>query len=812
MQANNHPTVLDHGFILTRQWRDSKQKNPDTRGNPEPQMELRFWLHTPQGPRLLIQEQQEALFFVETKHAFKAKERLSALPFRTRELNLKSFDQNTVTAFYFQSYKTMRAALKNLRRVNIHPLEADIKPTDRFLMERFITGPVTFQKINPNSNHKIKPTSFNPSFSIASFDIETSFTDEQLFSIAIYSSKGQVVLMIGENESTDNLVFFTSEKELINGFLNWMEQNDPDILIGWNCINFDLRFIARKCELLNIPFTLGRNREPVEWRTNGNEENEEDKHYFVLVPGRAVLDGIDTLRTATYQFESFSLEYVGQKLLNRGKLIHDPDDRGQEITRLFNEDKPALAAYNLEDCKLVWDIFEETDLINFAIERARLTGLPLDRVGGSVAAFENLYLPRLHRQGYIAPNLPIDPQGVGSPGGYVMDSRPGLYEHVIVLDFKSLYPSIIRSFKVDPYGLTEADTHWQANDECTPKILEDISLFSPGYRGAYFKKENTILPTLIEKLWDARDEAKSHKNKALDQAIKIIMNSFYGVMGTPGCRFFDFRLPSSITLRGHSIMNQTRTLIEEKGFEVIYGDTDSLFVWIKHSPSNEDANTIGKGLARHVTQWWRTHLRMQYQLDSALELEYENHYSKFLMPTVRGSSQGTKKRYAGLIEYKNEPHRLIFKGLETVRTDWTVIAREFQKTLYERIFLNKPYKEFIRQTVKEIREGQHDHKLVFRKRLRRKLADYQKNIPPHVQAARKADAWLQKQGRPPRYQNRGWIEYAYTTSGPEPLECLDSPLDYDLYLERQIAPIVDGIVTFLGGSYLEITSGQINLI
>ena len=92
------------------------------------------------------------------------------------------------------------------------------------------------------------------------------------------------------------------------------------------------------------------------------------------------------------------------------------------------------------------------------------------------------------------------------------------------------------------------------------------------------------------------------------------------------------------------------------------------------------------------------------------------------------------------------------------------------------------------------------------------MVDYQKNIPPHVQAARKADDWLKKQGRPTRYQNRGWIEYVYTTSGPEPLVYPNSPLDYEIYLERQIAPIVDGIVTFLGDSFSEITSGQMNLI
>ncbi|UZW76839.1 DNA polymerase II [Alkalimarinus sediminis] len=815
---------MTNGFVLTRQWKDNYS-------NGQPTLELRLWIHTPIGPRLVINNQQEAIFFIESRYHQRASQQLDKIPHRARPLELTSFDQQPVTAFYFPSSKDMREAQRRLTQLGITTLEADIKPPDRYLMERFITGPVTFDA-DPNTpliNTPLRPTEFTPQFKVVSFDIETSFNGDHLFSIALYGEDKQAVLMLGSGPLTEQCTYFASETDLMFGFLQWIEDYDPDILIGWNCINFDLRFLERKCEALGISFNLGRHREKIEWRTSGNNEEqeaEEDKHYFVLVPGRAVLDGIDTLRSATYHFESFSLENVGRELLGRGKLIHDPDDRGDEIIRLFNEDKPALAAYNLEDCKLVWEIFEKTELIDFAIERARLTGLALDRIGGSVAAFENLYLPRLHRQGYVAPNLPVDPQGVGSPGGYVMDSTPGLYDHVIVLDFKSLYPSIIRSFKIDPYGLTEADAVWHSDDEHTPEPLKDISQYSPGYRGAFFKKEKSILPKLIEHLWHARDTAKEHQNKALSQAIKIIMNSFYGVMGTPGCRFFDPRLPSSITLRGHDIMNQTRTLIEAQGFEVIYGDTDSIFVWIKRPVSNREADNIGQHLATHVNQWWKSHLETEYQLDCALELEYENHYSKFLMPTMRGSKQGTKKRYAGLIRYSTEAepllddtspndntsYKLVFKGLENVRTDWTPLAREFQKSLYERIFLGLPYTDFILQTVKEIRAGQHDKKLLFRKRLRRKLADYQKNIPPHVQAARKADEWLLQQGKRARYQNRGWIEYAYTIRGPEPIECLTSPLDYDIYLDRQIGPIVDGIVTFLGQSFSEIISDQIPLL
>ena len=123
-------------------------------------------------------------------------------------------------------------------------------------------------------------------------------------------------------------------------------------------------------------------------------------------------------------------------------------------------------------------MFDDTDLIAFSIERARLTGLEMDRAGGSVAAFDNLYLPRLHRKGYIAPNIG-DYQGeLSAPGGYVMDSKPGLHESVLVLDYKSLYPSIIRTFHVDPYARIAA------RDAPEADVI-------PGYDGASFHKQRT---------------------------------------------------------------------------------------------------------------------------------------------------------------------------------------------------------------------------------------------------------------------------------------------------------------------------------
>ncbi|SPW47973.1 DNA polymerase II [Escherichia coli] len=105
-------------------------------------------------------------------------------------------------------------------------------------------------------------------------------------------------------------------------------------------------------------------------------------------------------------------------------------------------------------------------------------------------------------------------------------------------------------------------------------------------------------------IWHGRDEAKRQGNKPLSQALKIIMNAFYGVLGTTACRFFDPRLASSITMRGHQIMRQTKALIEAQGYDVIYGDTDSTFVWLKGAHSEEEAAKIGRALVQHVNAWW----------------------------------------------------------------------------------------------------------------------------------------------------------------------------------------------------------------
>jgi DNA polymerase-2 len=714
-----------------------------------------------------------------------------------------------MSALYLKSQRKLFDIRDRLTQKDIRVTEADLKPTDRFLMERFITASVSIEgSLNENDGFSdiapsdLRATQYRPQLSAVSIDIETDNHASTLYSIAIYADSVSIVYMVGPTQDsivkTDDggdleLYQRSSEREVISAFVKKISELDPDVIMGWNIVNFDLRCLQDFCDRLKMSLLLGRNSEAISWR----KARDSNDRYYALLPGRAVLDGIELMRSATYQFENFSLEYVSRQLLNRGKLVADVDQRGAEITDLFGTNKPALARYNLEDSRLVWDIFQKEALISFAMERSLLTGLELDRYGGSVAAFDFLYLPRLHRKGFVAPFVDQSTVSNVSPGGYVMGSVPGIHQNVIVLDFKSLYPSIIRTFHVDPLALAVA-----ASEE---NPIE-------GYDGGKFSREEFILPELISTLWSARDNAKASENAVLSQAIKIIMNSFYGILGTVGCRFLDSRLVSSITKRGHEILILSKKFIEDTGYQVIYGDTDSVFVLLGPVEDSQ-VKVIGEDLTSQINEWWTKKLREKYDIPSFLEMEFETHFSKFLMPTVRGSDAGSKKRYAGLVVDSRNPDksRLLFKGLESVRSDWSPLARDFQKELYRRIFLDEPYEDYIKLMVQQLSDGIFENELVLRKRLRRKLKDYTKNIPPHVQAARKAEDIRRQRELPSLYQSGGWIEYIMTINGAEPRQYRESAIDYEFYIERQLTPIADSILVFKSSSMDKILNNQIGL-
>lgn len=782
---------LQQGFVLTRHWRDTPAGT-----------QVSFWLATDQGPRFIRLPVQSSVMFIPEAHRKPLDWLLKGeRDIELRPLELCDFHHRKVLGLYTRQHRQLMDLEKRLRAAGVDVYEGDVRPPERYMMERFITAPVWFDG-TPDAtgallDAQMKPApDYRPPLKLVSLDIETTAQGD-LYSIALEGCGERQVYMLGPPNKTDavdfKLDYCDTRGQLLERLNQWLATHDPDAIIGWNVVQFDLRVLHEHAQRLNVPLLLGRGEEPMTWREHGSRN-----HYFAAAAGRLIIDGIEALRSATWSFESFSLENVAQTLLGEGKDISTPYQRMDEINRMFAEDKPALARYNLKDCELVTRIFEKTELLKFLLERASVTGLPADRNGGSVAAFTHLYLPLMHRQGFVAPNLGDKPPQA-SPGGFVMDSRPGLYESVLVLDYKSLYPSIIRSFLIDPVGLVEGLKH------------PDDSASVEGFRGARFSRTRHCLPAIVARISEGREEAKREHNAPLSQALKIIMNAFYGVLGSSGCRFFDTRLASSITLRGHQIMRQTRELVEAQGYEVIYGDTDSTFVWLGSAHSQEDASRIGQALVRHVNDWWRAHLHTAFGLHSALELQYETHFTRFLMPTIRGAEEGSKKRYAGLVVRGDGSEEMVYKGLETVRSDWSPLARQFQQELYHRIFHRQPYQDYVRDYVRRTLSGEFDELLIYRKRLRRRLDDYERNVPPHVRAARLADDYNDGMNRPRQYQRGGWISYVISVNGPEPLEVRQAPIDYDHYVTRQLQPVADAILPFVNDDFGTLVGGQMGL-
>ncbi len=750
-------------FILTGEWMDVRGHNL-----------IRLIGKSPEtGPvEIIITKNNPVLFVEHSVPPFTLQ-----VPFKRKQVNLKNFKGREVDAVYFNSQRDLLQSTPELERDNISTYESDIDPVRRYLMERFINAQirVTGSQVQKNNlirfnNPKIEPCEITPEFVIASIDIETGVKNTRLYSIAIHlTSKDKnekLIMMVGEGlkNKPDYLYFFKTEKDLLSAFINWFKKSDPDIIIGWHVIGFDLMFLENKCKEYYIPFEIARANGRVSLRKR------KPSGYFASVTGRVVIDGPASLRSSFFTFEDYKLETVAQELLSEGKIITPDQDKVKEIERLYSEDKITLGEYNLQDSILVTDIFKRAGLIELSVRRAQLSGLLMDQLGMMTYAFDHFFLPRLHREGYVAPNIKDITESGHAAGGYVLDPKPGIYEDVIVLDFKSLYPSIIQTFKIDPLS----------------RLLKDKSPVETP-KGYKFSSAKHFLPGFIGLLMEQRAIAKKKKDKQLSQAIKILMNSFYGVMGSYGCRFYHPDLPNAITGTGQFLLLSSKEYLEKKDYTVVYGDTDSLFVKLKPGEGNS-ASKNGQKIADDLNEYWHERLLNEYQVDSFLEIEYEKYYKKYIITPARGSESGAKKRYAGLLVEDNH-EKLEFVGMEFVRSDWTRLAKEFQVELYQRIFENKEIDNWLRQFVKKFNNGEFDDKLVYRKRLRKDVEDYTKNIPQHVKAAKMLR------------QNSGTVYYVITKRGPVPVELKHNDIDYQHYINKQIQPIADSVLVLLDKSF-----------
>jgi DNA polymerase-2 len=484
------------------------------------------------------------------------------------------------------------------------------------------------------------------------------------------------------------------------------------------------------------------------------------------------------------------------RVLGEGKIVNETgEEKIAALDKLYAENPELFGKYCLRDAQLVLRILAKTGLFRLTMERASLTGVTLDKAWTSVVSFERIYGIQLACRNIAPPPANNGADVTGAAGGTVLESESGLFNNVAVFDFRSLYPTIMRTFNIDPL------THARASAVKTATEKEII--IAPN--GAAFSREPGLLPALIGEYFAKRRLALDGGDETAAQVFKILMNSFYGVLGTPACRYGKSELAGAITSFARKWLLFSRDWFNVRGLRVLYGDTDSLFVEtgfgdVPLAEFEKQCALLANELNLLITQT----VRKEYDLESFIELRFEKAYRRFIIPPLRNfhsteettEARGRAKGYGGYLLRYDGTAEVEVKGMEAVRSDTTALARRLQLELLELVFAGgessqaaatgcteEEYRQKVAQTVCELRSGKLDHELVYRKRLTRYPETYTSSTPPQVKAAR-ALGWKKR---------RGTVEYLWTVNGPEPSSLAHGKLDYDHYVETQVFPLVRSI-------------------
>ena len=668
-----------------------------------------------------------------------------------------------------------------LQANGIPTFEADVRFAVRYLIDRDIRGGCELRgSWQPGERiarvydeADIRPADVAIAPSVLSFDIETDPAGKQLLAIALFGQfdgeeVDEVYIVDADGRPMPpRAIACANEAAALEAFVARVHALDPDVLTGWNVVDFDLAVLAKVAKRVRQAFALGRDAGAMRLRPA--------QGYFgsgqAIIPGRLVLDGMDLVRGAFLRLDDYSLDGVASAVLGEGKVVLDSESGGNRagaILARYREDLPTFAEYARTDARLALAIVEKLDLVNLAFARSRLAGMTPDRVAASIASFDFLYLAALRRRRFVAPTVRSRDSNVSrrQAGGHVFEPATGIHDNVWVFDFKSLYPSVIRTFNIDPLGFARAAA-------CDNPVQATA--------GAAFAREEAILPAMLDALFPRREAAKRQGDAVASQAIKILMNSFYGVLGTKACRFHNVAIANAITGLGRHLLQWAKGWFEKQGFGVLYGDTDSLFV--RSGLALEAARREAPALAEALNKAVAAYIADKWQVASRLELEFEKLYVKLFLPAVRHGGAGARKRYAGVIDGERT---VDFVGMEVVRRDWTELAKDVQRELYARLFAGDAVAEYLAGVAAELRHGQLDAKLVYRKGLRKPMGDYKLNTPPHVAAARKSAAADRV------------VSYVVTVAGPEPLDALHHEPDREHYLDRQVRPVAEPVLGALG--------------
>lgn len=340
-----------------------------------------------------------------------------------------------------------------------------------------------------------------------------------------YSKTGKV-FTIGTEKVHDLQVPCGDEKALIQAFFNYIEEVNPDILGGWNCLDFDMPYILGRAKLYNISTKqLTRMK---------YEVSKADR-----LAGRTHIDMMEFFKDWSKpigQMPTYGLKYISKHFAD-----FEYEAYGAEIQTLIAENKwHTLVEYNLNDVIALQKINNKANLIGYHENLRRIIGIKFDRTIKRTDIVETLLMrhgikPMPHRKKRDA---------VSFEGALVIQPTAGIKENVIFLDAKSLYPSIIIAFNLSP-----------DIDGMIPKTITFMLNEREKYRAL--------------KLAGKATEA----DETTEQSLKYIANSFYGVMGSPYFKLYDPDIAQFITKTGQEINKSIQKVVKDKGYDIMAGDS-----------------------------------------------------------------------------------------------------------------------------------------------------------------------------------------------------------------------------------------------
>ncbi len=500
---------------------------------------------------------------------------------------------------------------------------------------------------------------FSPHLKILSFDIENTMKDPKLLCLGLaWREKGEL--------KTD--ILSGSERDIVRGFLTFVEKYDPDVITGYNIDGYDLPVMESRARMNGIPgLTLSRDGMQI---SNVGER-------FWRAHGRIIADAWWSTKVELHPKQE-TLDAVAKWLLGEGK--HDVDRRNMD--QEWEKDKVRVMEYCKKDAELALRVLEKVAKLDKSMDIAVVSKLPVDDVfNGRTSQLIDSILIRAADRGHFG--VPMTRTGSGEApieGGYVHSLDPGLYEWVGVLDFTSMYPSIIIE-----------------NNICFTTLNEKGSVTSP--TGVRFLDKSVrvgLLPTILGNLMRERKEVKAKLRTETDPekrayydrlqfAIKILMNAFYGVLASSFYRFTNPQIGASITAFARENIKSIINQLEADGIRVLYADTDSVFF---ESPKKdlEETKTIGRQISERFSH-------------GSVNMDFERVLETFF-------SHGKKKRYAAKVAWPIAGE-LIVRGYEIRRTDAFNLQGEAQKRLFA-LILDKDVDgaiRFAKQLVQDVRQG-----------------------------------------------------------------------------------------------------------